>query len=668
MKLSPRSPRLGGSNTRMPAAKKLLRNQLNHLDAKTWLKFQKSWFVHNPPPRRKDVLQHPAKFPETLAQEFIEFFTKKGQTVLDPMMGTGSALVACLRSGRSGIGIELNPKYARIARQIVDAEIAALGRKVARLHVEVITADAADAAEHVHGPVDYVLTSPPYWDMLRARGAETQKKRRATPGLDVFYSDDPRDLGNVDDYEDFLARLCAIYESLYPLLKPKAYMTIIVKNVKKGGKIYPLAWDLAKRLSKTYTLKDERVWCLPPGEKIWTAQGLRPISQIEVGDHVLTHTGRLEPVIQVMSREYQGVVIKIRPALLGGEVRLTPEHELLVVQRREYHHANGQRFFELFERSYERGAKWLPASEVREGDAVAFPIPNPEEALGYLPTRDYLMDPQNWRSNNGWLETRGRGKQGRGRLPVMLKLNQPFLRLAGWYIAEGSSSEAGVNIANNDPVARREIRELLERVFEANSSDDGRAVWCRSRSVGQVLSSLFGRTSHDKRIPAPFWCLPITDVPFLLSSLWQGDGHMSKARVTYKTVSEDLAWGVAYLSMRLGAAPYIQHHAEWFNLAYGGEDANRMRAAVNYPETPVIHRRSQHWLKEDLIWLPVRLIQRENYTGRVYNLAVANANSYTALGCVVHNCQDNQRLAPYGLGNAWVSNTFHHYCLQFRKE
>ncbi len=30
--------------------------------------------------------------------------------------------------------------------------------------------------------------------------------------------------------------------------------------------------------------------------------------------------------------------------------------------------------------------------------------------------------------------------------------------------------------------------------------------------------------------------------------------------------------------------------------------------------------------------------------------------------------QDNQRLAPYGLGNAWVSNTFHHYCLQFRKE
>ena len=31
-------------------------------------------------------------------------------------------------------------------------------------------------------------------------------------------------------------------------------------------------------------------------------------------------------------------------------------------------------------------------------------------------------------------------------------------------------------------------------------------------------------------------------------------------------------------------------------------------------------------------------------------------------------CQDDIRLAPYGLGNAWVSNTFHHYCLQFRNE
>jgi len=244
----------------MPAAKKLARNKLNNLDAKTWLKFQKSWFIHNPPPRRKDVLLHPAKFPETLAQEFIEFFTKRGQTVLDPMMGTGSAVVAALRAGRRGVGVELNPRYFEIAEKVIADEVTALGGVPERRKPLLFKADAAALSQCKLPKIAYVITSPPYWDMLRARGAETQKKRRGTPGLDVFYSDDPNDLGNVANYDEFVQRLCAIYVALKPVLRPRAYLTIIVKNVKKGGQIYPLAWDLARELGKVYTLKDERVW------------------------------------------------------------------------------------------------------------------------------------------------------------------------------------------------------------------------------------------------------------------------------------------------------------------------------------------------------------------------------------------------------------------------
>src|SRR5512143_1356648 len=105
-------------------------NKLNDLDPKRWLKFQKSWFLHNPPPRKKSVLVHPAKFPETLAQELIELFTKQGQTVLDPIAGTGSTLVAALRAGRNSYGIELNSKYAEIAKQIVEDERTSLGKQV----------------------------------------------------------------------------------------------------------------------------------------------------------------------------------------------------------------------------------------------------------------------------------------------------------------------------------------------------------------------------------------------------------------------------------------------------------------------------------------------------------------------------------------------------------
>lgn len=239
-------------------------NRLNDLDPKSWLRFQKSWFVHNPPPRRKDVLRHPAKFPETLAQDFIEFFTKRGQAVLDPMSGTGSTLVAALRAGRNSYGIELNSTYAEIARQVLSEERLALGEIAQDLVAEVITGDASrlsELAPALELPlVDYVLTSPPYWDMLHARGAQTQKNRRSSASLDVVYSEHPDDLGNIASYDEFLNRLADIYSGLKPYLKPGAYLTIIVKNVKKGGRIYPLAWDLATRLSRVYTLKDEKIW------------------------------------------------------------------------------------------------------------------------------------------------------------------------------------------------------------------------------------------------------------------------------------------------------------------------------------------------------------------------------------------------------------------------
>lgn len=238
-----------------------IRNRLNDLAPREWLKFQKSWFVHDPPRRKKDVLRHPGKFPETLAEEFVTFFTKAGQYVLDPMVGTGSTVVACLRSGRQAVGIELNPEYAALARRVVVEERLRLGPAAQDLQAEILTADASDLTGLPLPTFDYVLTSPPYWDMLHARGAATQRRRRAAPELDVTYSAHPADLGNIRDYPEFLNRLVSIYAGLQPVLRPGAYLTVIVKNVKKGGRVYPLAWDLAAALGQIYTLKDERIWC-----------------------------------------------------------------------------------------------------------------------------------------------------------------------------------------------------------------------------------------------------------------------------------------------------------------------------------------------------------------------------------------------------------------------
>ena len=99
-------------------------NRLNELSGTDWIKFTKTWFIHRPAPRENAKLLHPAAFPESLVKEFIEFFTKKGEIVLDPFLGTGSTLIACIESNRSGIGVEVVQKWADIAQMRVDRLLA----------------------------------------------------------------------------------------------------------------------------------------------------------------------------------------------------------------------------------------------------------------------------------------------------------------------------------------------------------------------------------------------------------------------------------------------------------------------------------------------------------------------------------------------------------------
>lgn len=70
---------------------------------------------------------HPAPFPVELPRRLIELYTYEGDLVLDPFLGSGSTLVAAVRSGRRGVGFDLDPAYVEVARQRVAAERAALG-------------------------------------------------------------------------------------------------------------------------------------------------------------------------------------------------------------------------------------------------------------------------------------------------------------------------------------------------------------------------------------------------------------------------------------------------------------------------------------------------------------------------------------------------------------
>jgi len=238
--------------------------RLNDLSGTDWVRFTKSWFVANPPRRSASERSHPAKFPEELCEAFVRFFTRAGMWVLDPFAGTGSTLVAAVRQQRNAIALEINPTFARLAEERA-REAAGPGGAAAR----VVLADARNLValwrRERFPPVQLVLTSPPYWDMLgKSRGgSHSAHRRRAELGLATTYSVDPRDLGNLHDYAAFLSATVSVLRSTARVLEPGRYLVVVAQNLRDvDGKIRALAWDLARALDRPpFQFQGERIWC-----------------------------------------------------------------------------------------------------------------------------------------------------------------------------------------------------------------------------------------------------------------------------------------------------------------------------------------------------------------------------------------------------------------------
>jgi DNA modification methylase/transcriptional regulator with XRE-family HTH domain len=228
------------------------RNRLNALTSKEWVPETVSVWTQRGlgagHPDAQIERQHPAPFSFTDVSRLVRFFSKPGDTVLDPFVGVGSTLKACALEGRRGIGIELNPKYADLARRRLDTEIRDL--ITTAVDQKIIEGDARDKLRDLADrSVDFVVTSPPYWNILHKEDHKARQERK-DHDLDTRYGDDKRDLGNVGDYGDFLKELSTILGECARTLKPKKYMTVIVSDFRDKSRFIMFHADLAAALGK----------------------------------------------------------------------------------------------------------------------------------------------------------------------------------------------------------------------------------------------------------------------------------------------------------------------------------------------------------------------------------------------------------------------------------
>lgn len=238
------------------------RNTLNDLTAKEWVGETVSvWTQRGLGSSHPDAhieKQHPAPFSFTDVARLIRFFTKRGDVVLDPFVGVGSTLKACAVEGRRGIGIELNEHFAELAKQRLASEITPELWPVPEQRL--IVGDARHLTSHLApDTIDFIVTSPPYWNILHKEDHKVRQER-VTKGLTTRYGDDPRDLGNIESYADFLDELVGVLAGCLPVLRKKRYMAVVVSDFRDGAQYRMFHADLAQGLEGAgLTLKGVKI-------------------------------------------------------------------------------------------------------------------------------------------------------------------------------------------------------------------------------------------------------------------------------------------------------------------------------------------------------------------------------------------------------------------------
>jgi DNA modification methylase len=266
-------------------------NELNELSGEEWLYFTKSvWTSAYPSELGHDRRRiHGANKPPRLMARLIEFFTRSGELVLDPFAGVGGTLLgaAIARGPRRAIGIELDPRWAAVYAETVEAlqaEHDGEGPRLVDLGVndpggvrgfdpsglELRIGDARmRLAEIEPGSIDFVATDPPYnvqlpMTMAGGKLAEAHSNRRTGYAM---VSDLPGDLANLPDYPAFLDAMGGILGEVHRVLRPGRYAVLIVRDAYQGGRYVFTASDLAARA--------DAAGLVPKGDIAWYQAGTR---------------------------------------------------------------------------------------------------------------------------------------------------------------------------------------------------------------------------------------------------------------------------------------------------------------------------------------------------------------------------------------------------------
>ena len=173
-----------------------------------------------------------------IPNQFLRRYTKKGEWILDPFLGSGTTLIECKRLGRNGLGIELNRQVAKATSERVAKE-----KNNFDMQTEVISGDSGTIEiqsilkKIKVNSFQFLIMHPPYWDIIK-------------------FSNNRSDLSNAKSTNDFFAMFRKVVDNTYPLLDKGRYCAVVIGDKYSSGEWIPLGfYVMQEMMNKGFKLK-----------------------------------------------------------------------------------------------------------------------------------------------------------------------------------------------------------------------------------------------------------------------------------------------------------------------------------------------------------------------------------------------------------------------------
>jgi len=350
--------------------------------------------------------------------------------------------------------------------------------------------------------------------------------------------------------------------------------------------------------------------CLPPDEGVLTSEGIRPISEVEVGDYLLGDDARWVRVLHKFSREESELIhLEIRGL---GEIRLSPNHPVWAVKRKKPH---------LMAKAHPVEPEWVPARDLRRLDWVAVPKIKRNEALEI-----YLRNPIT-------------------RIERILEIDEDLAWLLGLFMGDGYAGPGTPQVQIQFSIAEPDTKVRVERILEdyfgikANKGCETSWGWQLTfdcREFQDYLRRTFYRNGK-KRVPPEFLFLKPKLLKEFLKGYYRADGRKSESsrgQLDLTTASYEDQRILQLMMNKLGVVTGGTSKRSYaYRISWLKSRLNLLDEEID----GVPLERRLYLEDEDYFYLPVRRVRKEPYAGVVMNLETEDNTIYLPLR--THNSQ-----------------------------